>query len=78
LPYVQIALCIVGASLFFNAGRIEANAGKADHSILWGGLSLITSVLAFTAGAGWLGWLLTQGALMLVIAMLRVLLSSRG
>jgi len=44
MPYLQIGLCIVGASLFFNAGRIEANAGHADHAVLWAGLSLLTSV----------------------------------
>ena len=78
MPYFQIALCIVGASLFFNAGRIEANAGQANHSVLWAGLSLITSLLVLGVGAGWLGWLLAQVALMVVIAMARVLLSSRS
>ncbi len=78
MPYLQIGLCIVGASLFFNAGRIEANAGHADHAVLWAGLSLLTSVLAFALGAGWFGWLLAQAALMLVIAMVRALLSSRS
>ncbi len=75
--YLQIGLCIVGASLFFNAGRLEANASQADYSILWGGLSLLTSVLAFAAGAGWLGWLLAQGALLLVITSVRALLPKR-
>ena len=77
MPYFQIALCIVGASLFFNAGRIEANAGQANHSVLWAGLSLITALLALGAGAGWLGWLLAQVALMLVIALVRVVLSGQ-
>ncbi|MGQ0800906.1 MAG: hypothetical protein ACT4NL_12430 [Pseudomarimonas sp.] len=75
MPYLQIGLCIVGASLFFNAGRIEADAGRANHALLWAALSVLTSVLAFAAGAGWVGWLLAQGTLMVVIAMLRLVLS---
>jgi hypothetical protein len=75
VPYLEIGLCIVGASLFFNAGKMEANSGRADHSVLWAGLSVLTSVLAFAAGAGWFLWLLAQGGLLLLITVLRVLLT---
>lgn len=51
--YTKIALCIIGMSLFFNAGKIEARGGAADHAVLWAALSLGTSLLAFWAGAGW-------------------------
>ncbi len=72
--YTQVAMCIIGMSLFFNAGKIEARGGAADHSVLWASLSLLTSVLALWAGAGWLFWLLAQIGLLIGIALVRVLL----
>ncbi len=35
MAYTQIALCIVGMSLYFNAGKLEATGSGKDHSILW-------------------------------------------
>ena len=78
LPYTQIALCIVGMALFFNAGRMEAQTGAADHSILWGALSLLVSVVAFSLGFGWVAWLIAQAALFVGIAVVRVALEGRG
>jgi hypothetical protein len=72
--YTKVAMCIIGMSLFFNAGKIEARNGAADHSVLWASLSLLTSVLALWAGAGWLFWLLAQIGLLIGIALVRVLL----
>ncbi len=72
--YTKVAMCIIGMSLFFNAGKIEARGGAADHSVLWASLSLLTSVLALWAGAGWLFWLLAQIGLLIGIALVRVLL----
>ena len=72
--YTKIALCIIGMSLFFNAGKIEARGGAADHSVLWAALSLLTSVLAFWAGAGWILWLVAQIGLLIGIAAMRVIL----
>lgn len=72
--YLKVALCIVGMSLYYNAGRIDARNGQADHSILWASLSLLVSSLAFWAGAGWLLWLLAQSALLIGIALARVAL----
>lgn len=72
MPYFEIGLCIVGASLYFNAGKLEANAGKADHSVLWASLSVLTSVLALAAGAGWVLWLIAQIALLIAIALGRM------
>lgn len=65
-------MCIIGMSLFFNAGKIEARGGATDHSILWAALSLLTSVLALWAGAGWVFWLLAQVGLFIGIALMRV------
>jgi len=76
--YTQIALCIVGMTLYFNAGKIEARGGGWDHSILWAGLSLGTSILVLWAGAGWILWGLAQAALFMGIALARVALESRG
>ena len=76
--YTQIALCIVGMSLYFNAGRIEARGGAADHSILWACLSLAVSLVAFWVGAGWILWALAQAALFIGIAVTRVALETRG
>ena len=76
--YTQIALCIVGMSLYFNAGRIEARSGAADHSIAWAALSLGVSLIAFWAGAGWILWALAQVALFIGIALTRVALDGRG
>jgi hypothetical protein len=75
--YNKIALCIIGMSLFFNAGKIEARGGPADHSILWAALSLLTSLLAFWAGAGWIFWLIGQIGLLIGIAGARVLLDRK-
>ena len=76
--YTQIALCIVGMSLYFNAGKIEARGGAPDRSILWASLSLVTSLVAFWAGAGWVLWALAQAALLISIALARVALDGRG
>lgn len=72
--YTKVAMCIIGMSLFFNAGKIEARSGAADHSVLWASLSLLTTILALWAGAGWLFWLLAQIGLLIGIALVRVLL----
>lgn len=74
--YFKVALCIVGMSLYYNAGKIDARNGQADYSILWASLSLLVSVLAFWAGAGWLLWLLAQVALLFGIGLLRALLET--
>jgi hypothetical protein len=76
--YAQIAMCIIGMSLYFNAGKIEARNGSADHSILWAALSLATSLLALWAGAGWLVWALAQVGLLVGITLARVALDARG
>lgn len=72
--YLQVASCIVGMSLFFNAGKLDARGGGKDHSILWAALSLVTSLLAFNAGAGWFLWLVAQAILFFGIALVRALL----
>ena len=76
--YTKIAMCIIGMSLYFNAGKIEARSGAADHSVLWASLSLLTSILALWAGAGWLFWLLAQIGLLFGIALVRVALDRNG
>lgn len=75
--YTKIALCIIGMSLFFNAGKIEARGGAADHAVLWAALSLLTSVLAFWADAGWILWLIAQMGLLIGIAGARVLMDRK-
>ncbi len=74
MDYTKIAMCIIGMSLFFNAGKIEARGGAADHSVLWAALSLLTSILALWAGAGWILWLISQFSLLIGIAIARVLM----
>ena len=76
--YTQIALCIIGMTLYFNAGKIEARGGGADHSILWACLSLATSLAVLWAGAGWMLWALAQAGLFIGIALARVALEARG
>lgn len=76
-PYSAIAMCIIGMSLYFNAGKLEARGGAADHSILWASLSLLTTLLALWAGAGWILWALSQAALLLGITLVRVALDGR-
>ena len=75
--YTKIALCIIGMSLFFNAGKIEARSGAADHSVLWGALSLLTSILALWADAGWILWLVSQVGLLIGIAGARVFMDRK-
>lgn len=72
--YTKIAMCIIGMSLYFNAGKIEALSGAKDHSMLWASLSLLTSILALWAGAGWVLWLIAQIGLLIGIALIRVAL----
>lgn len=74
MDYTKIAMCIIGMSLFFNAGKIEARGGAADHSVLWAALSLLTSIIALWAGAGWITWLISQFGLLIGIAAVRVIL----
>ena len=76
--YLQIALCIIGMSLYFNAGKIEARDGAPNHSVLWAALSLVTSLVALWAGAGWILWVLAQVGLLVVITLARVALDGRG
>lgn len=75
--YTKVALCILGMSLFFNAGKIEARGGAADHAVLWAALSLGVSLLAFRAGAGWFLWLIAQIGLLIGIAAVRVLMDRK-
>jgi len=76
--YTKIAMCIIGMSFYFNAGKMDARSGAADHSILWASLSLLTSILALWAGAGWLLWLIAQVGLLIGIALVRVALDKDG
>lgn len=76
--YTQVALCIVGMSLYFNAGKIEARSGAPDHAFLWAALSLVTSLVVFWAGARWIVWALAQVALLIGITLARVALDGRG
>ena len=78
MPYTEIALCIVGAAVFFNAGRMEAESGAPDHSVLWGALSLLVSIGAFALGGGWIAWVIAQIVLFVGIAVVRVMLEGRG
>jgi hypothetical protein len=77
VDYTKIAMCIIGMSLYFNAGKIEARGGAADHSVLWAALSLLTSILALWAGAGWFFWLIAQIGLLIGIAGARVLMDRK-
>jgi hypothetical protein len=45
--------------------------------VLWAALSLLTSLLAFWAGAGWFFWLIAQIGLLIGIAGARVLLDRK-
>ena len=76
--YTQVALCIVGMSLYFNAGKIEARNGARDHAVLWAALSLVVSLVVFWTGAGWIVWVLAQVALLAGITLVRVALDGRG
>jgi hypothetical protein len=76
--YTQIAMCIIGMSLYFNAGKFEARNGAADHSILWAALSLVTTLSVLWAGAGWILWALAQFGLLIGITVTRVALDERG
>jgi hypothetical protein len=76
--YTQVALGIIGMSLYFNAGKIEARGGAADHSILWACLSLAASLVVFWAGAGWILWALAQVALLIGITVARVAVDGRS
>lgn len=78
MPYTEIAQGLIGAVLFFNAGRMEARGGGRDPAVLWAGLSLLLSLLAFRAGGGWGLWALAQFALFIGIAVVRVAHEARN
>jgi len=76
--YVPIALTIAGMVLFFNAAEWDAREGAPNHRVLWGTVSLLVSVLVlFVAGLGWLSWLIAQALLFVGIAAVRVWLEER-
>ena len=75
---IQLALTVAGMVGYFNAGQYEARDGSPNHRMLWAMLSLLISVLVlFVAGRGWLPWLLAQLGLLVGIAAVRVLLEGR-
>jgi len=76
--YAEIAMCILGMSFYFNAGKLESRSGATDHSVLWASLSLLTSILTIWMSGGWLLWLMAQVALLFGIALVRVLLDGRS
>ncbi len=79
MNYLPIALLIAGMVGFFNAGEWEARDGSPNHRILWATLSLLVSVLVlFVAGLGWLPWLFAQAGLFVGIAAVRVWLEDRA
>lgn len=77
MPYSDIAMCIIGMSLFFNAGKFEARSGAADHAILWAMLSLLVSMLVLWLGGRWIAWFFAQAGLFAGIAVVRALLDGR-
>ena len=78
MDYVAIALTIAGVIAFCNAGVHEARDGSANHGILWAAISLLLSIVVlFVAGLGWLPWLLAQAGLFVGIAGVRVWMENR-
>ena len=78
IDYVAVALTLAGMIGFFNAAEFEAREGAPNHRVLWGALSLLISVLVlFVGGFGWLPWLLAQTGLFVGIAAVRVWLEAR-
>ncbi len=75
---IEVILTIAGMSAFFGAGEYESRDGGANHRMLWACLSLLVSVLTLYLGAGLIGWLLAQGALLIGIAVVRVWLEDRA
>jgi hypothetical protein len=78
IDYTQIAMCVIGMSLYFNAGKIEARTGATDHSVLWAVLSLLASLVALWASAGWVSWALAQAGLFVGITLTRVAFDGRS
>ncbi|MEO7477990.1 MAG: hypothetical protein ABIT64_02020 [Lysobacteraceae bacterium] len=78
MDYFAIALTIVGVIGFYNAGEYESRDGSPNHGILWATLSLLLSVVVlFVAGFGWLPWLIVQAGLFVGIACVRVWMEDR-
>lgn len=70
---IQIALTVAGMIIFFNMGESEARDGSPNYRMLWAVLSLIISALVqFVAGWGWLPWLVAQIGLFVGIAAVRM------
>ena len=76
IDYFALALTLAGIGIFGYAADYESRDGSRNHRILWCSLSLLISV--FTAGLGWLPWLLGQAALFIGIAGVRVWLEDRA
>ena len=76
--FIPVAMTLAGMIVFFNAAEWEARDGSPNHRVLWGSLSLLVSVLVlFVAGLGWLPWLVAQLGLFVGIAAARVWLEDR-
>jgi len=69
MPYLSILLIAVCAAFFYRAAEVENSP-----ALLWGGLSVLLSVLAlFFLHWGWLGALLGQVGLFVGITIFRMM-----
>ena len=78
IDYVAIALTLAGIGLFGYAADVESSDGSPTRRTLWCSLSALISILVlFVAGLGWLPWLIAQALLFVGIAAVRVWLEDR-
>ena len=70
---LAVILTFAGMVGFYSAGEVEARQGDRHHGILWAALSaLVSGVVFFVFGFGWLAWFVAQGCLFVGIGIARV------
>lgn len=76
---LALVLTFAGVIGFYSAGEYEARQGDRHHGILWAALSaLVSGVVFFVFGGGWLLWLVAQGCLFVGIGVVRMWLEDRS
>lgn len=76
--YTEIAIAIIFAAAFISGGEMEAKSGRANHSVLWGALSVLLSVIVVVVLGGSAAWqFAAQIALFVAIGAVRAHLCER-
>jgi len=72
MPYFEIAIALVFATVFLKGGEQEARMGRSNHGVLWAALSVLVSVLVVVViGRGGIWLIAAQLTLFVAIGAVR-------